>query len=179
MNNVGKSNIDICTAHCLNHRGITNPLLPLYYRLCEQAQRQLQESEKFEDILLGDSRPTVVIQRYEELYSQARMEALDAIEAVQIKGSQHKDSVTTSTATMDASDMFNIQLLLEVFKVVIILCTQTHLNVMADCVKAHLQRFVYIGVCMLSHTPSLFLLHFEPLCVNYKLHNFITLAVFN
>ena len=56
------------------------------------------------------------------------MEALDAIEGVQIKGSHHKDSVAASTAAMDASDMFNIQLLLEVFKVDInnvIIWTQT------------------------------------------------------
>ena len=62
----------------------------------------------------------MVIQRYEELYSQARMEALDAIEAVQIKGSHQNDAITASTAAMDASDMFNIQLLLEVFKVCIL-----------------------------------------------------------
>ncbi len=39
-------------------------------RLSEQAQRHLQDSEKFEDILLGASRPTMVVQRYQELYSQ-------------------------------------------------------------------------------------------------------------
>ena len=86
-------------------------------RLSEQAQRQLQDSERFEDILLGASRPTAVIQRYEELYSQARMEALDAFEAVQIKGNHQKRCQTTSTAAMDASDIFNVKLLLEVFKV--------------------------------------------------------------
>lgn len=52
------------------------------HRLSEQAQRQLQDSEKFEDILLGASRPTMVIQRYEELFSQGRMDALDAIEQI-------------------------------------------------------------------------------------------------
>lgn len=57
-----------------------------------------------------------MIQRYEELYTQARLEALDAIEAVQIKNS-HQRCGATSTAAMDASDMFNVQLLLEVFKV--------------------------------------------------------------
>lgn len=49
-------------------------------RLSEQAQRQLQDSEKFEDILLGTSRPTMVVQRYQELYSQGRVEALESIE---------------------------------------------------------------------------------------------------
>lgn len=49
-------------------------------RLSEQAQRQLQDSEKFEDILMGASRPTMVVQGYQELYSQGRVEASDAIE---------------------------------------------------------------------------------------------------
>ena len=86
--------------------------LPPAHRLSEQAQRQLLDSEKFEDILLGSSRPTIVIQRYEELYSQARLEALDAVEGLQIK-----HSAGTFTAVMDASDMFNVQLMLDVFKV--------------------------------------------------------------
>ena len=42
----------------------------------------MQDSEKFEDILLGSNRPTLVIQRYNELFSQGRMEALDAMEGV-------------------------------------------------------------------------------------------------
>ena len=33
----------------------------------------------FEDILMGASRPSLVIQRYQELYSQERVEAYDAI----------------------------------------------------------------------------------------------------
>lgn len=80
-----------------------------FCRLSEQAQRRLQDSEKFEDILIGTSRPTLVIQRYQELYSQGRMEALDAIEGVQ--------------AMSDKSDLepgngtFGIQLVLDVLKV--------------------------------------------------------------
>ena len=52
-------------------------------RLSEQAQRHLQDSERFEDILLGTSRPTMVIQRYDELFSQGRMDALDTIDQVE------------------------------------------------------------------------------------------------
>ena len=74
-------------------------------RLSEQAQRHLQDSEKFEDILLGASRPTMVIQRYEELFSQGRLDALDAIEQIQ-------DHIKTS-----ASGTLGIQLVLDVFKV--------------------------------------------------------------
>ncbi len=33
----------------------------------------------FEDILMGASRPSLVVQRYQELYSQERVEAYDAI----------------------------------------------------------------------------------------------------
>ena len=62
----------------------TSLLFPTPFpRLSEQAQRHLQEGEKFEDILLGMSRPTMVVQRYQELYSQERVEALDAIEGAE------------------------------------------------------------------------------------------------
>lgn len=47
--------------------------------MSEQAQRQLQDSEKFEDILMGASRPNLVMQRYQDLYTQGRVEAYDAI----------------------------------------------------------------------------------------------------
>ena len=75
------------------------------YRLSEQAQRHLQDSEKFEDILLGASRPTMVIQRYDELFSQGRMDALDAIEQIQ-------DQLKTRDG-----GVFGIHLVLDVFKV--------------------------------------------------------------
>ena len=61
-------------------------------RLSEQAQRHLQDSEKFEDILLGASRPTQVAQRYQELFSQTRVEAYDAIEYLQ--GEQNMEDMT-------------------------------------------------------------------------------------
>lgn len=93
------------------------PIADLTSRLSDQAQRQLQDSEKFEDILLGASRPTIVIQRYEELYSQARLEALDAIEAIELKEIKRKGT-TASTTVMDANDMFKVQLMLEVLKVI-------------------------------------------------------------
>lgn len=51
----------------------------VYFRLSEQAQQQLQDSVMFEDILMGASRPSLVVQRYQELYSQERVEAYDAI----------------------------------------------------------------------------------------------------
>lgn len=83
-------------------------LLIILCRLSEQAQRHLQDSEKFEDILLGASRPTMVIQRYEELFSQGRMDALDAID--QIQDHTHRNKKSDDGA-------FGIQLVLDVFKV--------------------------------------------------------------
>ena len=78
-----------------------------FFRLSEQAQRHLQDSEKFEDILLGTSRPTLVIQRYQELYSQGRVEALDAIETIE-----------------NGDRIFSTQLVLDVMKVLLLLCMQ-------------------------------------------------------
>lgn len=48
-------------------------------RLAEQAQRQLERGGKFED-LNQISRPTELIRSYNSLYSQARIDALDALE---------------------------------------------------------------------------------------------------
>lgn len=37
-------------------------------------------SSKFEDISLGAHRPSQIVQRYEDLFSQGRMDALDFLE---------------------------------------------------------------------------------------------------
>ncbi|CAF0980577.1 unnamed protein product [Rotaria sp. Silwood1] len=50
-------------------------------RLAEQAQRQIEKGGKFED-LNQISRPTELIRSYNSLYSQARIDALDALENV-------------------------------------------------------------------------------------------------
>jgi hypothetical protein len=49
------------------------------FRLAEQAQRQLEKGGKFED-LNQISRPTELIRSYNSLYSQARIDALDALD---------------------------------------------------------------------------------------------------
>ena len=51
-----------------------------FSRLSEQAQKQLEVNGKFEDISLGTNRPSQIIQRYEELFTQGRMDALDFME---------------------------------------------------------------------------------------------------
>ncbi|CAM4915752.1 unnamed protein product [Rotaria socialis] len=50
-------------------------------RLAEQAQRQLERGGKFED-LNQVSRPTELIRGYSSLYSQARIDALDALDNI-------------------------------------------------------------------------------------------------
>ncbi len=65
---------------------ITKLTLVFFCRLSEQAQRHLHDGEKFEDIQLGLNRPTLVVMRYQELFSQGRVEAVDAIEALQFTG---------------------------------------------------------------------------------------------
>jgi hypothetical protein len=50
-------------------------------RLSEQAQRQLERgASKFEDISLGDNRPTQLIKKYGNLYSETRLDAMDALD---------------------------------------------------------------------------------------------------
>ena len=46
----------------------------------------MEVSSKFEDISLGAQRPSQIVQRYEELFSQGRMDALDYLEG------QHMDT---------------------------------------------------------------------------------------
>jgi hypothetical protein len=50
-------------------------------RLAEQAQRQLEKGGKFED-LNQIARPTELIRSYNALYSQARIDALDALDSI-------------------------------------------------------------------------------------------------
>ncbi|XP_013389364.1 uncharacterized protein LOC106158066 [Lingula anatina] len=51
-------------------------------RLSEQAQKQLEQGHRFEDISLGDNRPTQLIRQYGSLYADARLDALDALDAL-------------------------------------------------------------------------------------------------
>jgi len=51
------------------------------FRLAEQAQRQLEKGGKFED-LNQIARPTELIRLYNSLYSQARIDALDALDNI-------------------------------------------------------------------------------------------------
>ena len=57
------------------------PVARRLFRLAEQAQRQLEKSGKFED-LNQISRPTELIRSYNSLYSQIRIDALDALDSI-------------------------------------------------------------------------------------------------
>lgn len=50
-------------------------------RLAEQAQRQLEKGGKFED-LNQTARPTELIRAFNSLYSQSRIDALDALDNI-------------------------------------------------------------------------------------------------
>lgn len=52
-------------------------------RLAEQAQRFVERGGgpgHFENVALGDKRPTALIRRYGNLYAQARVDTLDALD---------------------------------------------------------------------------------------------------
>ena len=51
------------------------------HRLSEHVQKQFEKSTtKFEDLNLGDNRPTQLIRRYGNLYAQTRLDAFDALD---------------------------------------------------------------------------------------------------
>ncbi|CAG2109969.1 unnamed protein product [Medioppia subpectinata] len=52
-------------------------------RLAEQTQRMLERGVRFENVCLGDRRPTALIRRYGNLYAQARVDTLDALDSLQ------------------------------------------------------------------------------------------------
>lgn len=66
-------------------------------RLSEQAQRHLRGSEHFEDILMGANRPSLVVQRFSEIYSQERIEAYDFI----VDTTDIEDDMLISTFLLD------------------------------------------------------------------------------
>ncbi|XP_054167296.1 uncharacterized protein LOC128964685 [Oppia nitens] len=52
-------------------------------RLAEQTQRMLERGVRFENVCLGDRRPTALIRKYGNLYAQARVDTLDALDSLQ------------------------------------------------------------------------------------------------
>lgn len=55
----------------------------IFCRLQDQAQRQLKKGGKFEDLSAGDCRPSVLIERYDNLYTQARLDAMDELDELE------------------------------------------------------------------------------------------------
>ena len=55
----------------------------IYCRLQEQAQRQLKKGGKFEDLSTGECRPSALIKRYDNLFTQTRLDAMDELDEVE------------------------------------------------------------------------------------------------
>lgn len=53
------------------------------FRLQDQAQRQLKKGGKFEDLSTGECRPSVLVERYDNLYTQTRLDAMDELDEVE------------------------------------------------------------------------------------------------
>ena len=51
-----------------------------FFSLSEQALRCIEVSSKFEDLSLGNNRPTQLVRRYGNLYTETRLDAFDALE---------------------------------------------------------------------------------------------------
>ncbi|XP_054709547.1 uncharacterized protein LOC129219246 [Uloborus diversus] len=51
-------------------------------RLAEQAQKMLERGVRFESLALGEKRPTALVRHYGNLYAQARVDTLDALDAL-------------------------------------------------------------------------------------------------
>ncbi|XP_076363241.1 uncharacterized protein LOC143253356 isoform X2 [Tachypleus tridentatus] len=75
-------------------------------RLAQQAQKMLDRGVKFENVCLGERRPTALIRRYGNLYAQARVDTLDVLE---------------SFSELQSSDELKSKLL---FSVVVDVCSQ-------------------------------------------------------
>ena len=54
--------------------------LAIVFRLSEHALKHLEAGAKFENLNLGDNRPTQLVRRYSNLYSETRVEAFDALD---------------------------------------------------------------------------------------------------
>ncbi|CAH3143204.1 unnamed protein product [Porites lobata] len=52
-------------------------------RLQVQAQRQLKKGGKFEDLSAGECRPSALVERYENLYTQTRLDAMDELDELE------------------------------------------------------------------------------------------------
>lgn len=54
----------------------------MYSRLAEQARMMLDRGIRFENVVLGERRPTALIRRYGNLYAQSRVDTLDALDSI-------------------------------------------------------------------------------------------------
>ena len=57
--------------------------MSILLRLQVQAQRQLKKGGKFEDLSAGECRPSALVERYENLYTQTRLDAMDELDELE------------------------------------------------------------------------------------------------
>ena len=57
--------------------------MSILLRLQVQAQRQLKKGGKFEDLSAGECRPSTLVERYENLYTQTRLDAMDELDELE------------------------------------------------------------------------------------------------
>lgn len=68
--------------------------LILSFRLSEELQRHVKQSGKFENLTQGGLRLNHLIERYEMLYSQGRIDALDELDEIpQLKKMKKREEI--------------------------------------------------------------------------------------
>ncbi len=79
-------NSERCLYEFINaNRYITKNMFLYIFRLSGHIHRQFtsQSVTSLEDLSLGDHRPTALVRQYDSLYSEGRVEALDALDDLQ------------------------------------------------------------------------------------------------
>lgn len=80
-------------------------------RLAEQAQRLIERGVRFENVCLGERRPTALIRRYGNLYAQARVDTLDSLDSLpQLKDADElKSKLLFSVVVVSFIHKWNIE----------------------------------------------------------------------
>lgn len=80
------------------------------FRLADQVQSQFTtNNQHFEDLNLGENRPTELVRQYGNLYSDARMDAIDALDSIEELGelSLLKEKILFSVVVVRVNIQYN------------------------------------------------------------------------